>query len=60
MEEDLDKIARGEETMTEVLGDFYGDFSKTLEKAQESIKDNKVKIPDEESDIICEKCGRKW
>lgn len=60
VEEDLDKIARGEETMTEVLGDFYGDFSKTLEKAQESIKDNKVKIPDEESDIICEKCGRKW
>ena len=59
VEEDLDKIARGEETMTEVLGDFYGDFSKTLEKAQESIKDNKVKIPDEESDIICEKCGRK-
>ena len=59
VEEDLDKIARGEETMREVLGDFYGDFSKTLEKAQESIKDNKVKIPDEESDIICEKCGRK-
>lgn len=59
VEEDLDKIARGEETMTEVLGDFYGDFSKTLEKAQESIKDNKVKVPDEESDIICEKCGRK-
>lgn len=59
VEEDLDKIARGEETMTEVLGDFYGDFSKTLEKAQESIKDNKVKVPDEESDIICEKCGKK-
>lgn len=59
VETDLDKIARGEETMTEVLSDFYDDFSKTLEKAQESIKDNKVKVPDEESDIICEKCGRK-
>lgn len=59
MEEELDKIARGETTYEQVLTDFYGDFAKTLDKAQATISESKVKIPDEESDIICEKCGRK-
>ena len=59
MEENLDKIARGEVRPTDILSDFYGEFSKTLSKAQETITESKVKIPDEESDIICEKCGRK-
>ena len=59
MEENLDKIARGEDTENEVLSDFYTDFEKTLDKAHKSIGDTKVKIPDEESDIVCEKCGRR-
>lgn len=59
MEENLDKIAGGECTPEDVLSGFYGDFSKTLERAQSTISESKVKIPDEESDIICEKCGRK-
>jgi DNA topoisomerase-1 len=33
METNLDKIASGDETAEEVLGDFYGGFEKTLEKA---------------------------
>ena len=34
-------------------------FVKTLEKAQERIGENKVELPVEESDIICEKCGKR-
>lgn len=59
VETSLDKIADGEESYVDVLGDFYGGFEKTLTEAQKHLKENRVKIPDEESDIICEKCGRK-
>ena len=59
VETSLDKIAEGEESFTEVLTDFYGDFEKTLGEAQKHLKENRIKIPDEESDIVCEKCGRK-
>ncbi len=59
MEDELDEIARGDNTLEHVLGSFYGDFEKTLEKAQEKIGENKVELPVEESDIICEKCGKR-
>ena len=59
MENELDEIANGENTLEQVLGNFYGDFVKTLEKAQERIGENKVELPVEESDIICEKCGKR-
>ncbi len=59
MEDELDEIARGDNTLETVLGSFYGDFEKTLEKAQEKIGENKVELPVEESDIICEKCGKR-
>lgn len=59
VETSLDKIADGEKTYEGVLSDFYGGFEKTLEEAQKHLKENRVKIPDEESDIICDKCGRK-
>lgn len=55
----LDKIAEGDDTFENVLTDFYGEFEKTLTEAQKHMKENKVVIPDEESDIVCEKCGRK-
>ncbi len=59
METELDEIARGDNTFEHVLEDFYGDFEKTLERAQEHIGENKVALPVEESDLICEKCGRR-
>lgn len=59
MENDIDKIAAGNDTFEEVMVDFYGDFAKTLEKAMSKIPENKVELPVEESDIICEKCGKR-
>ncbi len=59
METELDEIAKGSVELESVLADFYGDFAKTLERAQAHIGENKVELPVEESDIICEKCGKR-
>ncbi|MBE7029113.1 MAG: type I DNA topoisomerase [Clostridia bacterium] len=56
MEEKLDSIENGNVDWVEIIKEFYGDFEETLNKAQNI---EKVKIQDEESDEICEKCGRK-
>ena len=55
MESKLDLIKDGEQEWSSVIKDFYGPFKDTLDKASESIE--KVVIPDEESDVPCEKCG---
>ncbi len=57
MEDELDEIENGKATMLDVLNGFWKDFSKQLEKAEESIGQNSVEIPPEETDMICEKCG---
>ena len=57
MEERLDKIESGDINWVDILADFYGPFEENIKKADEAI--GKVKIADEESDVICEKCGRK-
>lgn len=56
LESDLDSIEEGNRYWKDVLGDFYGVFHKQLEVAEENIGD--VKIQDEITDIMCEKCGR--
>lgn len=58
MENDLDLVEEGKKPWVDVLEEFYGGFSKMMEKAEEDMKDVNMKIPDEETDIICEKCGR--
>ena len=59
MEHQLDKVESGEEQWQEAVDVFYQDFSKRLAQAEESMQGKKIKIPDEETDEICEKCGRK-
>ncbi len=57
MEDNLDGIERGEQTLEEVLSEFWKDFSKELEQAEAQSKDVKYKYEDEQTDIVCEKCG---
>jgi DNA topoisomerase-1 len=57
METKLDSIEEGALGWKELMNDFYGGFSKTVKEAEEKIE--KVQLPVEESDEICEKCGRK-
>ncbi len=56
MERKLDDVEEGTENWTALVRDFYTPFAETLEKADTAI--GKVEVKDEESDIICEKCGR--
>ena len=56
LENDLDRIEEGELPWKKVLRDFYDIFSKQLEVAEKNI--GEVKIEDEITDIICEKCGK--
>lgn len=56
MEEKLDAVEEGKQEWTSLVQSFYTPFSETLEKADAAI--GKVEVRDEESDVICEKCGR--
>lgn len=55
MEDTLDEISTGKDEWHKVIEDFYVDFKKELEEASGS----KDRIPDQESDEICDKCGTK-
>ncbi len=58
MEKQLDEVEVGKLDWVKVLHDFYGDFAKSLEEAEKVLGDTKIKVPDEVTDVICEKCGR--
>ena len=58
MEGDLDKVEEGKSEWYDVLKNFYGDFAATLDKAEHDMEGKRVKVPNEPTDIICEKCGR--
>lgn len=58
MEDSLDNIEHGKSDMNSVLSSFYSDFEKNLTRAESSITRGDIEIPVEETDIICEKCGR--
>ncbi|WMI82690.1 type I DNA topoisomerase [Anaerotignum sp. MB30-C6] len=56
MEKRLDEVEVGNEEWKQVIRDFYPGFKECVDDAREKLA--KVEIKDEESDIICEKCGR--
>lgn len=58
MENDLDSIEEGKNNWTQTITDFYGDFSKTLEKAKEDMKGVKITLEEDKIDEICDKCGK--
>jgi DNA topoisomerase-1 len=55
MEEDLDRIARGEKDWVKMLREFYGPFAQEVARAEEVIE--KVELPVEETGLTCELCG---
>ena len=59
LEAQLDKIGAGEANWTDIISDFYSDFDTLYKKAETSLDGKRVKIPVVESDVVCEKCGKK-
>lgn len=56
MEAELDDIASGEREWVPTLQEFYQPFTATLKNAEQTME--KVKIRDEPTDEVCEKCGK--
>ncbi len=59
MENDLDEIENGNTPMNAVLEHFWADFGKALEEAEKKMETQELEIPVEETDLICDKCGRR-
>lgn len=58
MESSLDKIAIGDLAWVDLIKEFYDEFDKSLKAAEHSLDGVRVKVPDVESDVKCELCGR--
>jgi DNA topoisomerase-1 len=56
LEEELDEIASGERQWVPTMQEFYGPFTETLHKAEQTME--RVKIRDEPTDEVCDQCGR--
>lgn len=57
MEALLDSVENGEVFWKTVIRNFYPDLTESLKNAQKELEN--VKIEDEQSDEICESCGRR-
>ena len=58
METDLDKIDSGDENYVDMIRLYYNDFEAPLEQAKKDMQGVKIKLKEEETDEVCEKCGR--
>ena len=57
MEENLDEIESGSKEWHQVLSEFYENFEKELQTAEQAMKGEKIKVPDEVTEEKCELCG---
>lgn len=58
MESKLDAVAEGKQRWKDLLAEFYGDFSRELQEAEKALEGVRLKVPEEETDQVCELCGR--
>ncbi len=58
METNLDRVGGGEVDYVKMLDEFYTDFEKTLDKAKVEMKNVKIQLEEDTTDIPCDKCGR--
>ena len=58
MESRLDAVEEGQQHWKALLAEFYVDFKKELEDAETALEGVRLKVPEEETDEVCEVCGR--
>ncbi len=58
MEAELDEVEGGEKDWHKLLEDFYAGFEKNLEDAEKALEGERIKVPDEVSDEVCDVCGK--
>ncbi len=59
MEKELDDVEAGKKQWRELLQGFYAPFRAELDQAEKDLEGVRLKVPDEESDEVCDECGRK-
>jgi len=58
MEHQLDEVEAGKLDYVQLLKNFYGGFEDALNQAETALEGQRIKIQDEVTDVICDKCGR--
>ncbi|MBQ6719143.1 MAG: type I DNA topoisomerase [Oscillospiraceae bacterium] len=59
METRLDEVEEGKQHWKDLLAEFYQGFSQELKEAETALEGVRLKVPEEETDEVCELCGRK-
>ena len=58
MENRLDAVEEGKQNWKDLLAEFYRDFDRELKEAEQALDGVRLKVPEEETDEVCELCGR--
>lgn len=58
MEGKLDEVEAGKLDYIQLLKNFYDGFEDALQKAETDLEGQRIRIQDEVTDVICDKCGR--
>ncbi len=58
MENRLDEVEEGKQHWKELLAEFYQGFTRELQEAETALEGVRLKVPEEETDEVCELCGR--
>lgn len=58
MERQLDEVEEGKQDWKALLAAFYGSFHQEMEAAEAALEGVRLKVPEEETDEICELCGK--
>ena len=58
MESRLDAVEEGQQNWKALLSEFYEEFKQTLAQAETALEGVRLKVPEEETEEVCEVCGR--
>ena len=59
MENRLDDVEAGKRNWQDVLSEFYTGFHQEMLDAEAALEGTRLKVPEEESEEVCDICGRK-
>ena len=59
MESRLDAVEEGQQNWKALLAEFYDEFRQELADAETALEGTRLKVPEEETDEVCERCGKK-
>lgn len=58
MESQLDDVEQGSKDWRVMLREFYNGFEVSKKGAEQDLQNGRLRIPDEQTDEVCEVCGR--